>query len=222
MSQFTLPGFERVPEPPAKPKGSPQPTPQAKPPRKFGGLKDRLFYGIRLDAQAAYSARQAAWNLRNRHHLKSWPQQRSMLHVTLRHVGDFNGFPGGLIEKLTEAAASVGTRPFDVAFDHVMSFRSCIVLTGDDGVAGVRRLENALSEALEKGRIREPSRSFNPHITLMYEKTPIPTEPLRQPVRWKVEEFVLIHSLLSQSKHVVLQTFPLGGGPRELTPWPSP
>jgi len=83
-------------------------------------------------------------------------------------------------------------------------------------------LETALSEALEKGRIREPSRSFSPHITLMHESTPIATEPLRRPVRWSVDEFVLIHSLLSQGRHVVLQTFPLGGGPRELTSWSSP
>lgn len=212
MSQFTLPGFERVPEPPQRPKGASQPTDQAKPLKKFGGLKDGLFLGIRLDAQAAYAARQAAWNLRNRHHLASWPRPTSILHVELRHLGDFNGIPGCLVDQVREAAASIEMHPFEVAFDRVMSFRdTCVVLAGEDGVVGVRRLEHALSEALEAGRIREPSRSFKPHITLMYDKTPIPTEPLRQPVRWEVEEFVLIHSLVSQSKHVVLKTFPLNG-----------
>lgn len=210
MSQFTLPGFERVPEPPPRPKGAGRPVEQPKPLRKFGGLKDRLFLGIRLDAQAAYAARQTAWNLRNRHHLTSWPRPTSLLHVSLRHVGDFNGIPGGLVEQVWEAAASVEMRPFEVSFDRVTSFReNCIVLVGEDGVVVVRKLEQALSEALETGKLREPSRSFKPHVTLMYDKTPISTEPLRQPVRWKVDEFVLIHSLLSQSKYVVLKTFPL-------------
>ena len=208
-SQFTLPGFERVPEPPARPHGAAPAVRVAKPAKKFGGLKDRLFLGIRLDAQAAYSARQVAWNLRNRHHLTSWPCATSLLHVSLRHIGDFNGIPGGLVDQLWEAATSVAQRPFDVSFDRVTSFQNCIVLVGDDGMGGVRTLERALSDALETGKIREPSRSFNPHVTLMYDRTPIPAEPLRQPVRWKVDEFMLIHSLLSESKHVMLKTFPL-------------
>lgn len=222
MSQFTLPGFERVPEPPAKPKGATTGAGPSRPLKKFGGLRDRLFLGIRLDAQAAYSARQVAWNLRNRHHLKSWPQRKSMLHVTLRHIGDFNGIPGGLVERVSEAALSVMTRPFDVEFDRVESFRNCIVLIGEGGVVGVRRLENDLSEALEIGKIREPSRHFKPHVALMYDLTAIPTETLRQPVRWKVEEFALIHSLLSQSQHNVLETYSLGGGCRKFTQWQNP
>jgi 2'-5' RNA ligase len=210
MPQFTLPGFERVPVPPPRTKGVARNTELSRPPKKFGGLKDRLFLGIRLDAQAAYSARQVAWNLRNRHQLTSWPRPTSLMHVTLRHIGDFNGIPGGLVEQVREAAASVEMRPFEVAFDGVMSVRdNCIVLVGEDGVVGIRKLERALSEALETGKIREPSRSFKPLVTLMYETTPIAAEPLRQPVRWKVDEFVLIHSLLSQSKYVVLKTFPL-------------
>lgn len=222
MSQFILPGFQPTPEPPRKPKDLSLSTDRSKPLKKFGGLKDRLFLGIGLDAQAAYSARQAAWNLRTRHHLKSWPRRKSLMHVSLRHIGDFNGFPGGLVEKVTEAAASVRTRPFEVEFDQVTSFRHCIVLVGDEGVVGVRRLENEIGEALERGQIREPSRHFSPHVTLMYDQTVIPTERLRQPVRWKVEEFVLIHSLLGESRHAVLQTFPLDGGCRKFTQWQRP
>ena len=203
MSQFALPGFQPTPEPPQRPKDLSLSTDRSKPLKKFGGLKDRLFLGIGLDAQAAYSARQAAWTLRTRHHLKSWPRRKSLLHVSLRHIGDFNGFPGGLVEKVT-------------------SFRHCIVLAGDEGVVDVRRLENEIGEVLERGRIREPSRHFSPHVTLMYDQTVIPTERLRQPVRWKVEEFVLIHSLLGESRHVVLQTFPLDGGCRRFTHWQSP
>jgi 2'-5' RNA ligase len=210
--QLALPGL--VPEPVSKPATALKPP---KGPRKFGGLPDRLFFALRLDAAAAYAARQYALRLQTRHNLKNWPRPKTLLHVSLCILGDYNGLPPVLVEKASEAAASIALPPFDVAFDRVTSLRSCLVLAGEDGVAGIRRLEHALGEALEKGKVREPSRHFNPHVTLIYDQTPIPTERLREPVRWRVEEFVLVHSLVAQSKHDVLRTFPLSGGPREFT-----
>ncbi|MBM3548829.1 MAG: 2'-5' RNA ligase [Alphaproteobacteria bacterium] len=203
--QLALPGFAFEPAPrveaPKRPKAL----------RKFGGLPDSLFFALRLDSAAAYDARQHALRLQARHGLKSWPRPKSLLHVSLCGLGEYNGLPQTLVEKAIEAAGSISARPFEIEFDRVMSFRTCLVLAGEEGAGGVRHLEQALGEALEKGKVREPSRHFMPHITLIYDQTIVPPERLRRPVRWQVQEFVLIHSLVGQSKHIVLKTFALGG-----------
>lgn len=160
--------------------------------------------------------------IQSKHRLQSRLRRKDLLHVSLQVIGDFNGLPSGLVDRLAEAAASVGTGHFEATFDRVMSIGTFIGLTGGEGLGGIRRLEQAVGAALEKGRIRGPSRRFNPHVTLMYDQTPIPTTRLPRPVRWKVEEFVLIHSRLTQSQHIVVRTFPLGGGAREVMPWQSP
>ncbi len=213
--QLGLPGLA-----PPETKAPEPPTPRA--PKKFSGLPDRLFFGIQLDAEAAYDATQVGMRIKREHRLQRPLRRKDLLHVSLQSIGDFNGLPNGLVDRLSEAAASVATRPFEAAFDCEMSFGTCIVLAGSKGGGGIRELERDLGAALEKGRIRGPSRRFNPHVTLMYDQTPIPTKRLPRPVRWKVEEFVLIHSLLAKGTHIVVQTFPLGGGPREFTQWRSP
>lgn len=208
--QLGLPGLlppeTKAPEPP-KPKG----------PKKFGGLPDRLFFGIQLDAAAAYDATLVGMWIQREHRLQRPLRRKDLLHVSLQAIGDFNGLPNGLVDRLTEAAAAVATRPFEAVFDRVVSFGTCIVLAGNEGVGEVRRLERAVGVALETGRIRGPSRHFNPHVTLMYDQTPIPPKRLPRPVRWRVEAFVLIHSLLVESRHIVVRTFPLVGGPQEFT-----
>jgi len=210
--QLALPGLALEPEPIAE---APKPT---KPARKFGGLPDNVFFALTLDASVAYEVRQHALRLQTKHGLKSWPRPKSLLHVSLCALGEYNGLPQRLVENATEAASSVALGPFEVEFDRVTSFRTCLVLAGEDGVGGIRELERALGDALEKGKVREQSRHFIPHITLMYDRTVVPTERLRQPVRWQVHEFVLIHSLVGQSRHVVLRRFPLEGRAREFAP----
>ncbi|MBM3533030.1 MAG: 2'-5' RNA ligase [Alphaproteobacteria bacterium] len=209
--QLALPGlaFELVPR-----RGEPR---RVKAPRKFGGLPDGLFFALNLDSAAACEARQHALRLQAKYGLKSWPRPRSLLHVSLCSLGEYNGLPQSLVERAMAAAASVAMPPFEVAFDRVMSFKTYLVLTGEEGVGGVRRLEQALGKALEAGRVREPNRHFMPHITLIYDRTVVPPQRLRRAVRWRVEEFVLIHSLVGQTRHIVLKTFPLSGNPRDLT-----
>jgi 2'-5' RNA ligase len=48
---------------------------------------------------------------------------------------------------------------------------------------------------------------FAPHVTLMYDDQGI-SEQAVEPVSWTAHDFVLVHSLLGQTKHVHLGRWP--------------
>lgn len=208
MLQLSFPGFTS----PTVSQSSSKPPGKAKGPKKFGGMPDSVFFALRLeDSIAAFEARQEAMRLQSKHRMKAPPRRTDLLHVSLCSLGDHNGIPSGLVERADEAARSIEMPAFEVAFDQVMNFTNCIVLTGEDGVGGVRQLERALGDALETAKLGAHNRHFKPHVTLIYDRTAIPVRRLAKPVRWTVTEFVLIHSLIGKSIHVPLKTFPLGG-----------
>ena len=57
---------------------------------------------------------------------------------------------------------------------------------------------------------KQVARQFNPHVTLLYDRALAPEAPV-EPVSWTVSEFVLIHSLLGQTRHIVLGRWALQG-----------
>ena len=80
-----------------------------------------------------------------------------------------------------------------------------VVLTGDgDGVAGFMRPQEALKHALMKAGLRLPRQSgSSPHLTVMYDESRT-GEFTIEPIGWTVSRFVLIDSLVGQSRHVHL------------------
>ena len=146
------------------------------------------------------------------------PLRTQHFHVTLCHLGDFNGVPGDVVERASHVAASMRSTSFDVLFDYVMSFgrktdkpkpNHPFVLRGDTGVAGLVAFRRDLMARLrEAGLPTDPG--FTPHVTLLYDDRIVAPQPVA-PVVWKADEFVLIHSLLGQTKHVHLSRWPLHG-----------
>lgn len=136
------------------------------------------------------------------------------LHVSLFSVGLFSGtYPPAVINAAKAIADNVSMAPFTVAFDRVANFaggngRRALVLTGGEGVAGLVRLQQALSLAMKKAGLGLRQRDeFTPHVTMMYadHMCDFPIEP----VSWIVDEFVLVDSLWGQSRHVQLGRWPL-------------
>jgi 2'-5' RNA ligase len=61
---------------------------------------------------------------------------------------------------------------------------------------------------IAKRAAAEVEDAFKPHVTLL--RDPLRAKPLRvNPIVWTVRDFVLIHSLLGQTKHVHLGRWPL-------------
>ena len=196
--QFSLAGFDRPPEPP-----KPRPT-------------DRLFFALVPDADNAARIARMGEDLRRTHGLHGRVTAPERLHTTLLHLGDYAGFPDELARRAIDVAATLPPlAPFDVSFDRIMSFKrprnQPFVLRGSDDVAGLRTLQQTLESAARAARLISKKESFTPHVTLLYDDQGVAEQPIAQSVGWHVREFVLVHSLLGQTKHVVLERFALRG-----------
>jgi RNA 2',3'-cyclic 3'-phosphodiesterase len=163
------------------------------------------------DATMNARAGEIARDVRRRLRLSATPIPPERLHVTLLSVGGFDGScPPAVIDATMRAAGTVSMAPFKVEFDRVASFsgshgQRALVLTGDgDGIAGFMRLRDALKHALMNAGLRLPRQSgFSPHLTMMYDENRI-SEFAVEPIGWTVSRFVLIDSLVGQSRHVHL------------------
>jgi 2'-5' RNA ligase len=164
---------------------------------------DRLFFAVFPDTGAAEAIDRLAYNLREEHRLKGRPHAIGRYHVTLHHLGDFVGLPQDIVTQALEAAATVAMPPFEVAFDRAASFakprNQPYVLRGSDRLAGLVSLQQRLGDALARAGLNA-DRKFTPHVTLMYDDSRV-AEQLVEPIGWTVNEFVLVRSLLRQTRH---------------------
>lgn len=176
---------------------------------------DRLFFALMPDAQSAQRIAGLAKALKAELGLKGRVLASSRLHVTLHFFGDHVGLPQALVDGLSAAASEVRFAPFDVTFDHAMSFagrprkRPFVLLGSDEGLAALMDFRRALSEALDRrGLGRLVDARFTPHVTLLYDDRLRPAQTV-EPIVWRASEFVLVDSVLGQSRHVPLARWPL-------------
>lgn len=170
---------------------------------------DRLFLATfpncdTADRLADFAAAQCA-----RHDLRGKPLATDRFHVTLFHLDDSVGLRPDIVEAARAAAARVVAAPFEVVFDQVTSFdahreKSPFVLTAEHGNEPLHAFQAELGVRLrEAGLGRCVASGFRPHVTLAYDRRVIAPEKVA-PIAWRVEEFVLVHSLLGQTRHIPL------------------
>jgi RNA 2',3'-cyclic 3'-phosphodiesterase len=179
--QILLPGFE--PEP---------------------ALTDRIFFAVLPDAAAIEPIKLCTRGMRAQYSLRGRSIIAGRLHVSLLGIGDFAGIPTDFVKLLNVAASRVEMSSFDVTFDRALSFSGArqrpLVLIGDKGVEEMKALQQALITELQRtGLPLSNSRSFTPHLTLLYSSQKM-TESSIESVGWTVREFVLVHSLLGKNK----------------------
>jgi 2'-5' RNA ligase len=189
--------------------------PAKAPRRKFGASqKDRIFFACLPGAETAARIHVLAETLKREQRFTGTLILPEHLHVTLFHLGDWQVLPQEIVEIAKRAAAEVAVLPFDVIFPRVESFNNRtgiypFVLTGEASPWSV--LRNTLGAALKKnglGGAVHLEDAFKPHVTLLRDH--VRAKPLRvNPIVWTVRDFVLIHSLLGQTKHVHLGRWPL-------------
>ena len=190
--QFSLAGFDAAPRP-----------------------TDRLFFAIYPNRDAAARIARLAQRQRSVQGLQGSPLATEHFHITLHHLGDYVGVPQTIVAAAGEAASAVAMPPFEVVFDRAASFdkprNRPFVLRGGDGVAALMAFQEALGTAMKKaglGRLAESR--FTPHVTLLYDDRRV-AEQAVETVGWTAHEFVLVHSLLGQTRHVPLARWPLRG-----------
>ncbi len=176
---------------------------------------DRLFFALLPDAPAAQRIAGLAKALKAEHGLKGRALATSRFHVTLHFFGDHVGLPQGLVDAVSAAASELRFAPFNVSFDHVMSFagrprkRPFVLHGSDEGLAALMDFRRALSGALvRRGLAPLVDARFTPHVTLLYDDQLRPSQQV-DPIVWRVSEFVLVDSLVGQTRHVPLARWPL-------------
>lgn len=162
------------------------------------GESGRLYFAVVPDIHTAAKIHRLAGVLKQAHGFGGELIKRECLHVSLLFLGRGSE---PVARRACEAVADVKMQPFEVSFDHTASFRGRpgsrpFVLGGGDTLDRLKSLGHRLGAAIaEKGMGRRARRDFTPHITLLYGERAVDEYPI-EPIRWTVNEFVLIHSLL--------------------------
>lgn len=179
---------------------------------------ERLFFAVRPDGRTAQRIEALAQELRRHHGLHGKSLGPERFHVTLHLIGDFvGGIPAEVLARALDAARPVAGRvpAFHAGFDSVASFgrkrrNMPLVLLGDDGVQGVIRLQQALMPPLTAAGLAGMAQPrFTPHLTLLYDDIALPPQSMEALI-WRVDELLLVRSLLGRSRHEVLARLPLG------------
>jgi 2'-5' RNA ligase len=170
---------------------------------------DRLFLGIAPDRTTAENLNVLAHKLAIGDELRGRPISARRLHVTVHHIGDSVGLDAGIVDLAKRTAADVTIPAFRVAFNAVQSFRNgAVVLCGDDGIAGLEMLQRQVGRLMEKAGLGRAFQNYTPHMTLLRDAHLVPGHPIT-PVGWRVNELVLVRSLLGQSRYEFLARVPL-------------
>jgi 2'-5' RNA ligase len=176
-------------------------------------ITDRLFFAIFPDpATAAEVARQAD-ALRATHQLSGKPLAPERFHITLHHLGDHAGVRRDIVSMANEAAETMTTAPFEVAFDRAASFHNGganpFVLLGGGGLEALEAFQRDLGLAMARAGLGKlVDKSFTPHVTMLYDRRLVAEQALA-PIRWTVGGFTLIHSLLGRTEHIPLARWTL-------------
>jgi 2'-5' RNA ligase len=193
--QLVLPGFGRPP--------APEPT-------------DNLFLAFVPPIAKISLIGDRTRQFRNDHGLRGKALSPSCLHVSLHSLGKHNGLPPEFIDAASVAAATVVMPPFDVRFDRALSFqnrraRRPFVLRASHDMAALTAFHRALGEAMTKAGLGYwLTRDFTPHMTLLYDLRLVEEHAI-EPLGWTVTDFVLVHSLVGQGRHIHLARWPLRG-----------
>lgn len=183
---------------------------------------DGLFLGILPEPTSRSYIADLAHTLRAQNRLEGKPLAADRLHLSLHDLSAYFDSGIDLVARITEAAAILNTPPFAVTFDRAVSFRrnsptQAFVLKSSTELTQLNEFHHQLGLSLRKcGLSSRSPKHFTPHVTLLYDPRRIPEQSVT-PVSWTVKEFVLVHSLLGQSRYIVLGRWPLHG-PAHLLP----
>jgi RNA 2',3'-cyclic 3'-phosphodiesterase len=178
-------------------------------------LEDRLFFALFPPPDVAQRIAERATGLRGAVSPKAKWLAADRFHVTLHHLGDHAGLRDDIVNSATEAAQKVTVSPFEVSFDRVMSFSrkgdrgAPFVMRGGAGLQSLMDFQHALGGAMKQVALhRWVAPSFTPHVTLAYDPQEAAEQAI-EPIRWIVNEFALVHSLIGKTRHIVLGRWPL-------------
>jgi len=164
----------------------------------------RLFFGI----LPSLWARVVMGGVRDAQPGIAAPVANDRLHLTAGISADHGVFPERIADEMIAIGDAACAEPFEVRLDRLAASHRSVALRPAAGNAGLQRLREQLIAPLARlGILREGWR-FSPHVTLGY-RDGAPFGRTVPAIGWQAREFVLIHSLVGATRHVVLRRWPL-------------
>lgn len=164
----------------------------------------RLFFAVRPPEEAVPYLVEEQGRFRPGHAVR-----REHLHLTTVIVNDHRVFPAAIAERMRAVGDAIIADQFPIILDEVAASRRSVVMVPSEPLRGFDVFQQCVARGMARAGLRErDGRRPRPHVTLLYRHGP----PLRQgtiPLSWTATEFVLIHSLLGETRHVVLARWPL-------------
>jgi RNA 2',3'-cyclic 3'-phosphodiesterase len=162
--------------------------------------------------EALDQVRETTRSLSRRHGLTGSPRPDDVLHVSIAGFGPYTMIPFAQVNALRHILSRLEFAAFDVYFDRAASFNGSygnpLVLYSDDGNEELIELERSVGNLLEP-YFGKPARArYRPHMTLLYDRRRIAAEWIEAPVRWRVNELVLVESLQGQTEYRTICTLP--------------
>jgi len=137
------------------------------------------------------------------------------LHLTAAILDDYGIFPKAAAERLKAIGDAIVGDQFPIVLDQVAASEHSVVMIPSEPLRTFHAFQQGLAKAMARAGLGlRRNWRFSPHVTLLYRRG----APLRQwtdALSWTATEFVLVHSLLGQTRHEVLARWPL------LAPRPS-
>ena len=181
------------------------------PRRQEGRFKgENLFIAARPDASAAAAAQAIARDYRDLYRIDRQPLAPRRLHVSLIGLDHAPMLDRSLIYDARAAIDGVRFEPFEIRFDSVVSLRSHssrpIALAATEPNPALRAAVSRLADRLDGLGALPPGfkENFLVHMTLIYYDKPVMPDPLSNPIRWTVDRFWLVRSLVGQGSHEFL------------------
>jgi 2'-5' RNA ligase len=157
-----------------------------------------LFFAIRPPAEIAVRIAEATASLPVSG--KAIPPGR--LHVSTLNLVRESSIPSGLVEEAAEAAGLIDAAPFMVMFDRLIAGPQSMLLLPSEPLDQFRMFRERLGFTLMRAGLNfQLQGRFNPHLTLLYGNE-LMFETEIDPIIWRVEDFVLIDSVVGERKHV--------------------
>ena len=131
-----------------------------------------------------------------------------LLHITIQPLGDRLEFQSELLSLILRIMAIVDAPPFRVVFDRIVDSGRTIALCGSEPTRGAQAFRAALIATLNRHGLSLPPHRFTPHMTIAYQSDGLGNEDI-DPISWRVEEFLLVESIIPEGRHELLGRWPL-------------
>ncbi len=176
-----------------------------------GRRPPRYFFALLPDAEAKARIHDVAGELSARLCASGELCGPAKYHVTLRGIAVPDGPFGQSIAMARAVADEIRKAPFAVMFDQAASFgkppKYAFSLVTREDLPGANGLSATLLDALRRAGLKVDGSSFQPHVTLFYDRRR--RELIDVPaLRWQVREFVLIESI-DRKPYQILGSWPL-------------